>query len=172
MEGGSDASSKDDESDHLYVLRVIIPLGSAPVSAIGTDSAQADTPAAGPARERWAGSGLSVERRPEDLPATGFGLTGDTVREERYLQVLQPVPTVLARNADEVQRAYREYRESARTHRPAQDVYRHADADLVLAVFIAVMLALLLGGQLARPLLMLLQGTKEVAEGDPHPSAS
>ena len=94
------------------MLRVIIPLGSAPVSAIGTDSAQADTPAAGPARKpgRWAGSGLSVERRPEDLPATGFGLTGDTVREERYLQVLQPVPTVLARNADEVQRAYQNTR--------------------------------------------------------------
>ncbi|AOY92291.1 PAS domain-containing sensor histidine kinase [Cupriavidus sp. USMAA2-4] len=172
VEGGSDASSKDDESDHLYVLRVIIPLGSAPVSAIGTDSAQADTPAAGPARKpgRWAGSGLSVERRPEDLPATGFGLTGDTVREERYLQVLQPVPTVLARNADEVQRAYQEYQEKALGRTGLRKMYIGTlTLTLFLAVFIAVMLALLLGGQLARPLLMLLQGTKEVAEGDLSP---
>jgi len=168
VEGGADSSSKNDDGDHLYVLRVIIPLGSAPVSA---ETAPASSPAASPAHKgRWAGSGLSVERRPEDLPSTGFGLTGDTVREERYLQVLQPVPTVLARNADEVQRAYQEYQEKALGRTGLRKMYIGTlTLTLFLAVFIAVMLALLLGGQLARPLLMLLQGTKEVAEGDLSP---
>jgi nitrogen fixation/metabolism regulation signal transduction histidine kinase len=111
-----------------------------------------------------------VERRPEDAPATGFGLVGDTVREERYLQVLHPVPGVLARNADEVQRAYQEYQEKALGRTGLRKMYIGTlTLTLFLAVFIAVMLALLLGGQLARPLLMLLQGTKEVAEGDLSP---
>lgn len=40
---------------------------------------------------------------------------------------------------------------------------------LFLATFIAMMLALALGNQLARPLFLLAQGTKEVAEGDYTP---
>jgi nitrogen fixation/metabolism regulation signal transduction histidine kinase len=190
VEGGTDPSTGDKpqpnvDSSHLYRLRVIIPLGPAPSAAASDDQAQATASAAVPRRRvpsipaklglpvpssRWAGSGLSVERRPEDAPATGFGLVGDTVREERYLQVLHPVPGVLARNADEVQRAYQEYQEKALGRTGLRKMYIGTlTLTLFLAVFIAVMLALLLGGQLARPLLMLLQGTKEVAEGDLSP---
>lgn len=189
VEGGTDPSTGDKpqpnvDSSHLYRLRVIIPLGPAPSAAASDDQAQATASAAVAAAartqhpppklglpvpsSRWAGSGLSVERRPEDAPATGFGLVGDTVREERYLQVLHPVPGVLARNADEVQRAYQEYQEKALGRTGLRKMYI-GTLTLFLAVFIAVMLALLLGGQLARPLLMLLQGTKEVAEGDLSP---
>lgn len=169
------------DSSHLYRIRVIIPLGPAP-SPAADDPGQGGASAAVAQRQRpprtgmsapgsrWAGSGLSVERRPEDAPATGFGLMGDTVREERYLQVLHPVPAVLARNADEVQRAYQEYQEKALGRTGLRKMYIGTlTLTLFLAVFIAVMLALLLGGQLARPLLMLLQGTKEVAEGDLSP---
>ncbi|RDK08047.1 sensor histidine kinase [Cupriavidus lacunae] len=175
VEGGTDPSGDASpgpervDSSHLYRLRVIIPLGSTPASAqdgaAGTGAARA---LAKP--PRWAGSGLSVERRPEDSPSSGFGLVGETMREERYLQVLNPVPAVLARNADEVQRAYQEYQEKALGRTGLRKMYIGTlTLTLFLAVFIAVMLALLLGGQLARPLLMLLQGTKEVAEGDLSP---
>ncbi|RZT38401.1 sensor histidine kinase [Cupriavidus agavae] len=180
VEGGTDPSAGEKpvniDSSHLYRIRVIIPLGPAPATA--DEPAPAAPGATGPSRSRsqgsmgsrWAGSGLSVERRPEDAPATGFGLIGDTVREERYLQVLHPVPAVLARNADEVQRAYQEYQEKALGRTGLRKMYIGTlTLTLFLAVFIAVMLALLLGGQLARPLLMLLQGTKEVAEGDLSP---
>lgn len=185
VEGGTDASTGEKPADnvdssHLYRLRVIIPLGSAPTPASPDEQAQAEARSAVSAAarprsmaqpgNRWAGSGLSIERRPEDVPATGFGLMGDTVREERYLQVLHPVPAVLARNADEVQRAYQEYQEKALGRTGLRKMYIGTlTLTLFLAVFIAVMLALLLGGQLARPLLMLLQGTKEVAEGDLSP---
>lgn len=186
VEGGTDPAGGDKppvnlDSSHLYRIRVIIPLGPAPASASAEDQAKANASAAAAAAARarntltapgtrWAGSGLSIERRPEDAPATGFGLIGDTVREERYLQVLHPVPAVLARNADEVQRAYQEYQEKALGRTGLRKMYIGTlTLTLFLAVFIAVMLALLLGGQLARPLLMLLQGTKEVAEGDLSP---
>ncbi|BDB25982.1 PAS domain-containing sensor histidine kinase [Cupriavidus sp. P-10] len=172
VEGGTDPaqdskSAERVDSSHLYRLRVIIPLGAAPTTA--QDQMAASTPRAA-TRPRWAGSGLSVERRPEESPSSGFGLVGETVREERYLQVLHPVPAVLARNADEVQRAYQEYQEKALGRTGLRKMYIGTlTLTLFLAVFIAVMLALLLGGQLARPLLMLLQGTKEVAEGDLSP---
>ncbi|MFJ4290240.1 sensor histidine kinase [Cupriavidus sp. NPDC089707] len=172
VEGGTDPtqdsqSAERVDSSHLYRLRVIIPLGAAPTTA--QDQMAASAPRAAP-HSRWAGSGLSVERRAEESPSSGFGLVGETVREERYLQVLHPVPAVLARNADEVQRAYQEYQEKALGRTGLRKMYIGTlTLTLFLAVFIAVMLALLLGGQLARPLLMLLQGTKEVAEGDLSP---
>lgn len=172
VEGGLDPSVDGNrrehiDSSHLYRLRVIIPLGAAPA---GDTTAAASVPRAAAPKTRWAGSGLSVERRPEESPSSGFGLVGDTVREERYLQVVHPVPAVLARNADEVQRAYQEYQEKALGRTGLRKMYIGTlTLTLFLAVFIAVMLALLLGGQLARPLLMLLQGTKEVAEGDLSP---
>jgi len=182
VEGGTDPSAGEKQvnvdSSHLYRIRVIIPLGPAPAASDEQAKASANAAAAAararsrlaPPGGRWAGSGLSVERRPEDAPATGFGLMGETVREERYLQVLHPVPAVLARNADEVQRAYQEYQEKALGRTGLRKMYIGTlTLTLFLAVFIAVMLALLLGGQLARPLLMLLQGTKEVAEGDLSP---
>jgi len=175
VEGGTDPSIDGPnaadrvDSSHLYRLRVIIPLGPAPAGDVAMTGA-ASAPRVVVPRTRWAGSGLSVERRPEETPSSGFGLVGETVREERYLQVVHPVPAVLARNADEVQRAYQEYQEKALGRTGLRKMYIGTlTLTLFLAVFIAVMLALLLGGQLARPLLMLLQGTKEVAEGDLSP---
>ncbi|MGY8526468.1 sensor histidine kinase [Paracidovorax citrulli] len=164
---GRDGHQTDRQDRHLYRLRVIIPLGPAPAPVAGESPA---VPARPGASDRWAGSGLSLERRAEDYPSAGFGLLGETVREERYLQVVHPVPPVLARNADEVQRAYQDYQEKALGRTGLRKMYIGTlTLTLFLAVFIAVMLALLLGGQLARPLLMLLQGTKEVAEGDLSP---
>lgn len=179
VEGGTDTVSdsrgehiRPADSTHLYRLRVILPLGPLP-QAEGRPAGlpQATTTPQSPPRARWAGSGLSVERRSEDAASTsGFGLVGDTGREERFLQVIAPVPAVLARNADEVQRAYQEYQEKALGRTGLRKMYIGTlTLTLFLAVFIAVMLALLLGGQLARPLLLLVQGTKEVAEGDLSP---
>ncbi|PTB21526.1 PAS domain-containing sensor histidine kinase [Trinickia symbiotica] len=89
---------------------------------------------------------------------------------ERYLQLTQPVSPSLARNADAVQRAYREYQEKALGRTGLRKMYIGTlTLALFLATFIAMMLALALGNQLARPLFLLAQGTKEVAEGDYTP---
>ncbi|PLZ00451.1 PAS domain-containing sensor histidine kinase [Burkholderia sp. WAC0059] len=89
---------------------------------------------------------------------------------ERFLQLTQPVPPTLARNADAVQRAYREYQEKALGRTGLRKMYIGTlTLALFLATFIAMMLALALGNQLARPLFLLAQGTKEVTEGDYTP---
>jgi len=89
---------------------------------------------------------------------------------ERFLQITQPVSPTLARNADAVQRAYREYQEKALGRTGLRKMYIGTlTLALFLATFIAMMLALALGNQLARPLFLLAQGTKEVAEGDYTP---
>ncbi|MEX3582218.1 MAG: PAS domain-containing sensor histidine kinase [Burkholderia sp.] len=89
---------------------------------------------------------------------------------ERYLQLTQPVSPTLARNADAVQRAYREYQEKSLGRSGLRKMYIGTlTLALFLATFIAMMIALALGNQLARPLFLLAQGTKEVAEGDYTP---
>ena len=158
------AARNNGRRSDLYQLHVVV--------ALGTSSR--DEPGLGlstPAR-KWAGTGLLADRRPEDGSSTsrGFGLISESGRDERFLQLVQPVPQALARNADAVQRAYQEYQEKALGRTGLRKMYIGTlTLTLFLAVFIAVMLALLLGAQLARPLLMLLQGTREVAEGDLSP---
>jgi nitrogen fixation/metabolism regulation signal transduction histidine kinase len=86
---------------------------------------------------------------------------------ERFLQITQPVSPTLARNADAVQRAYREYQEKSLGRTGLRKMYIGTlTLALFLATFIAMMLAIALGNQLARPLFLLAKGTKEVAEGD------
>lgn len=90
--------------------------------------------------------------------------------DERYLQLIQPVSPSLARNAEAVQRAYREYQEKALGRTGLRKMYIGTlTLALFLATFIGIMLALVLGNQLARPLFLLARGTEEVARGDYTP---
>ena len=87
--------------------------------------------------------------------------------EERYLLVAQPVPVSLASNALAVQSAYREYQQRALARDGLRKMYIGTlTLALILAVFGAVLLAAVLGTQLARPLLLLAEGVKQVAAGD------
>ncbi|MES2957266.1 MAG: ATP-binding protein [Pseudomonadota bacterium] len=87
--------------------------------------------------------------------------------EERFLLVEQPVPTAVARNALAVQSAYREYQQRALARDGLRKMYIGTlTLALILAVFGAVLLAAVLGTQLARPLLLLAEGVKQVAAGD------
>ncbi|WP_106182747.1 sensor histidine kinase [Candidatus Pandoraea novymonadis] len=89
---------------------------------------------------------------------------------ERFLQVIQQVPFNLTQNAEAVQVAYREYQEKALGRTGLRKMYLGMlTLSLFLALFVAMILALALGNQLARPLLMLSQGTQEVAAGDLSP---
>jgi nitrogen fixation/metabolism regulation signal transduction histidine kinase len=87
--------------------------------------------------------------------------------EDRFLMVVQPIPSDVADRALEVQSAYREYQQRALSRFGLRKMYIGTlTLALVLAVFGAVLLAALLGNQLAKPLLLLAQGMKEVAAGD------
>ncbi len=90
--------------------------------------------------------------------------------EPRVLQVTQALPATLVANAIAVQEANREYQERALGREGLRRMYIGTlTLSLFLAVFGAVLLAVILGNQLARPLLLLAAGVREVAAGDLSP---
>lgn len=99
---------------------------------------------------------------------SNFGL----LAEPRILQVAVPLPPSLVSNALAVQEANREYQERALARVGLRRMYIGTlTLGLFLAVFGAVLLAVLLGNQLARPLLVLAEGVREVAAGNLSPKA-
>ncbi|MEO6280925.1 ATP-binding protein [Roseateles sp.] len=86
---------------------------------------------------------------------------------ERYLMVIQRVPASTLSNALAVQTANGEYQQRALERVGLRRMYLGTlTLVLILAVFAALLLAVTLGNQLARPLLMLADGVRMVAQGD------
>ena len=117
-------------------------------------------------------------------PATGMGPRVKAIAlvnnpnvtvlgESRFLQVTEALPATLVANAIAVQEANREYQERALARGGLRRMYIGTlTLSLFLAVFGAVLLAVLLGNQLAKPLLLLAEGVKQVAQGDLTPKAA
>jgi len=100
------------------------------------------------------------------VPQPSLGLLSET----RFLQATSMVPQALVANAMAVQEANREYQERALARDGLRRMYIGTlTLSLFLAVFGAVLLAIILGNQLARPLLLLAAGVSEVAAGDLSP---
>ncbi|MDB5911888.1 MAG: putative histidine kinase, classic, partial [Ramlibacter sp.] len=100
------------------------------------------------------------------VPQPSLGL----LAESRFLQATVTIPPALVANAIAVQEAYREYQERALGRQGLRRMYIGTlTLSLFLAVFGAVLLAIVLGNQLARPLLLLAAGVSEVAAGDLSP---
>ncbi len=86
---------------------------------------------------------------------------------ERYLMVIQRVPASVVSNALAVQTANSEYQQRSLERVGLRRMYLGTlTLVLILAVFGALLLAVTLGNQLARPLLMLADGVRQVAQGD------
>jgi nitrogen fixation/metabolism regulation signal transduction histidine kinase len=93
--------------------------------------------------------------------------------ESRFLQMTDALPAALVANAVAVQEANREYQERALARGGLRRMYIGTlTLSLFLAVFGAVLLAVLLGNQLAKPLLVLAEGVRQVALGDLTPKAA
>ena len=91
--------------------------------------------------------------------------------EPRFLQVTQPLPPAVVANALAVQEANREYQERSLARDGLRRMYIGTlTLCLFLAVFGAVLLAVLFGNGLARPLLVLADGVRQVAGGDLRPT--
>ena len=100
------------------------------------------------------------------VPQPSLGL----LAESRFLQATVTIPPTLVANAIAVQEANREYQERALGRDGLRRMYIGTlTLSLFLAVFGAVLLAIILGNQLARPLLLLAAGVSEVAAGDLSP---
>ena len=99
------------------------------------------------------------------VPSTDISL--GTANEDRFLMLVQPVPTALVANALAVQAAYREYQQRALARDGLRRLYIGTlTLALVLAVFGALLLAVMLGNQIVRPLLLVADGVRQVADGD------
>ena len=100
------------------------------------------------------------------VPQLGLSLREDM----RLLQVVLDLSPTLVSNALEVQAANSEYQERALAREGLRQMYIGTlTLSLFLAVLGAILLAVLLGNQLARPLLLLAQGMRQVAAGDLTP---
>lgn len=102
------------------------------------------------------------------IGASGFQLGA----QGRVLQVVKKLPPTLVANALAVLEANRQYQERALAREGLKRMYIGTlTLSLFLAVLGAVLLAVLLGNQLARPLLLLAEGVRDVAAGDLSPRA-
>src|SRR5260363_478461 len=79
---------------------------------------------------------------------------------EKFLQLMRTVPAPLARNMQEAQRAWRDYQIKKLGRTGLRKMYIGTlTLALFFASFLAMILALVLGNQLTRPLFLLAQGT-------------
>src|SRR4051812_384292 len=87
--------------------------------------------------------------------------------EVQFLQVRSNVPPSLARNAEAVEAAYRDYRELAISREGLKRIYVVTlSFALLMALFVAVAVAVKQSNLLAEPLANLAQATQAVARGD------
>lgn len=94
----------------------------------------------------------------------------DLAPETRYLLVSRALPANLVANAMAVESANREYQERALAREGLKRMYIGTlTLSLFLAVFGAILLAVVLGNQIVRPLLVLAEGVNQVAAGDLTP---
>jgi nitrogen fixation/metabolism regulation signal transduction histidine kinase len=87
--------------------------------------------------------------------------------EASFVWVVQPLPRRITDAALSVQSAYSEYQQRALARDALRRMYIGTlTLALMLAVFGAVLLAIVLGNQITRPLLMLADGVRQVASGN------
>lgn len=85
----------------------------------------------------------------------------------RVLQLFQPVPTRLAKDAETVQAVYRDYQALSVSRLGLKRIYGLTlTLALLLALLSAIALAFLLSARLSAPLGLLAKGTQAVASGD------
>lgn len=97
-------------------------------------------------------------------------ISGKYVEDKYFLQLVRFIPAPLAKNIVAVESAYGDYQEKSLGRTGLRKMFVGTlTLTLFFALFVAVTLALILGRQLARPLLILLQGTQAVAQGDLSP---
>jgi nitrogen fixation/metabolism regulation signal transduction histidine kinase len=90
--------------------------------------------------------------------------------DQQFLQLVQTVPTQLATNAEALRVAYSEYQQRAVARTGLRKIYIVTlTLTLLLAIFAAIGSAFLIASDLAKPLLLLAEGTRAVAEGNFSP---
>ncbi len=148
LSAGSSAASLMPERPSTAMLR------SARTSRVTSQAENLDEDAA---------AGTARVRAVAHIPSSGFELA----QQDRFLLATQRLPAAMAANAMQVQSAYREYQQRALGREGLRNMYIGTlTLTLILAVFGALLMAVALSNQLARPLLLLAEGVRQVARGD------
>jgi nitrogen fixation/metabolism regulation signal transduction histidine kinase len=93
--------------------------------------------------------------------------TDDRLEPLKLLQVVEPVPKALAADAEKVQTGWRDYQEISFSRQALKRLYALTlTLTLLLALTTALGLAVVLSQRFARPLGLLAEGTRAVAQGD------
>ena len=93
--------------------------------------------------------------------------SADPTEPLRVLQVIEPVPKQLQLDAEKVQSGYRDYQEISFSRTALKRLYALTlTLTLLLALLSALGLAVVLSEQFSRPLGLLAEGTRAVAQGD------
>ncbi len=122
--------------------------------------------------EDAAGTGKQTAVRIKVLALMSHG-GSEAGADPHYLLVTRTLPPGLVANAWAVERANREYQERALGREGLKRMYIGTlTLSLFMAVFAAVLMAVVLGNQIARPLLVLTEGVSQVAAGDLRPKES
>jgi nitrogen fixation/metabolism regulation signal transduction histidine kinase len=93
--------------------------------------------------------------------------SADPLEPMRLLQVVEPVPKQLQQDAEQVQAGYRDYQEISFSRTALKRLYALTlTLTLLLALVTSLGLAVVLSEQFSRPLGLLAEGTRAVAQGD------
>jgi nitrogen fixation/metabolism regulation signal transduction histidine kinase len=104
------------------------------------------------------------------IPLQLSGMNARFQHESSYLQLIQPIPELLDTQAKVFTTAISEHRERSRSREGLKDMYLVSLTLLLLfAIFAAITAAFFIASELSRPLLLLAEGTKAVAEGNLSP---
>jgi nitrogen fixation/metabolism regulation signal transduction histidine kinase len=134
-------------------------------------------PAPGQLRQARSGRGMALTGDADGgglvvralVPVAESGFTADP----RILQLTLMVPASIVSSAESVEAAHRDYQELQLGRAGLKRIYTLTlTLSLLLALFAAIALAFFLAERLARPLLILAEGTQAVAAGDFTPRAT
>ena len=91
--------------------------------------------------------------------------------ETQFLQLIEPIPEAIRINTDTLVSANSKYQELAASRASLREIYiATLTLTLLLAIFASIVSAFLLAADLIKPILLLAEGTKAVAEGNLSPT--
>ncbi len=167
--GGSLTSLLPNLPNAAALRKASLSGGFAVIEGGGTDSGTDFEKSAGKNTGPNAGIAQALRLRViMQLPASANALA--LQNETTFLQLLQPVPDHLASNAEHLRVAYSEYQQLSLARTGLRKIYIVTlTLTLLLAIFAAIVSAFLISSGLSKPLLLLAEGTRAVAEGDLSP---
>jgi nitrogen fixation/metabolism regulation signal transduction histidine kinase len=171
---GGIAASLNRASEQAGVYEATLFSASGGVLAVGGVSGSTATPEPPPAQAMRRARLQQTFAETEQSADGGLRLrvvvpvnSADPKEPLRLLQVVELVPKQLQQDAEKVQAGYRDYQEISFSRGALKRLYALTlTLTLLLALFSALGLAVVLSEQFSRPLGLLAEGTRAVAQGD------